>query len=81
MLAFSALLTVLPALTSAATCVQFDSDKNLYAFGGEQDVELGTADKWGCESLVLNVVDTLRSRAEWSTPAQHSKSVPPRAAQ
>lgn len=50
MLALSALVSVLPALASAATCVQFDSDKNLYAFGGEQDVAFGTADTWGCES-------------------------------
>lgn len=52
MLALSALITLLPALASAATCVQFDSDKNLYAFGGEQDVSFGTVDTWGCELLV-----------------------------
>lgn len=51
MLALAALTSLLPALASAATCVQFDSDKNLYAFGGEQDVAFGTADTWGCESL------------------------------
>lgn len=49
MLALSALVTLLPALASAATCVQFDSDKSLYAFGGEQDVSFGTVDTWGCE--------------------------------
>lgn len=49
MLALAALLALFPALSSAATCVQFDSNKQLYAFGGEQDVALGTVDTWGCE--------------------------------
>lgn len=38
-----------PALVNAATCVQFDTQWNLYAFGGSQDVSLGQSSSWGCK--------------------------------
>jgi len=49
MVALLALASLLPSLAAAATCVQFDTDWNLYAFGGEKDVKLGQASSWGCE--------------------------------
>ena len=38
-----------PALVNAATCVQFDTQWNLYAFGGSEDVGLGQSSSWGCK--------------------------------
>lgn len=49
------LATILPflalagPLVNAATCVQFDTQWNLYAFGGSQDVGLGPSSSWGCK--------------------------------
>jgi hypothetical protein len=49
MVALFALAALLPSLASAATCVQFDTNWNLYAFGGSEDVSLGAASNWACE--------------------------------
>jgi hypothetical protein len=46
MISSLALVTLLPALATAIPCVQFDANSNLYAFGGEQDVSLGTSSAW-----------------------------------
>lgn len=35
----------------AVPCVSFDASWGLYAFGGSEDVKLGTSDLWGCESI------------------------------
>ncbi|CAK9786521.1 hypothetical protein CC85DRAFT_283117 [Cutaneotrichosporon oleaginosum] len=45
-----ALATLLPALAAALPCVQFDASRNLYAFGGEQDVSLGASSAWSSPS-------------------------------
>lgn len=44
-----ALAALLPALAAAVPCVQFDSNGGLYAFGGAEDVSLGTSSSWSCE--------------------------------
>ncbi|GMK54613.1 hypothetical protein CspeluHIS016_0111990 [Cutaneotrichosporon spelunceum] len=45
-----ALAALLPALAAAIPCIQFDADDNLYAFGGDEDVALGTSDAWASPS-------------------------------
>jgi hypothetical protein len=56
MVGLLALAALLPTLASAAKCVQFDSDFNLYAFGGAKDVKIGPSSSWDCEwSSVLLV--------------------------
>lgn len=49
MLAVLAAATALAAgvSVSAVPCVQFDAEWSLYAFGGSDDVKLGTSDSWG----------------------------------
>lgn len=63
------LAAVLPALTAAIPCVQFDSSFNLYAFGGEQDVALGASSAWACEYQPLTLAWTKRpSRSPPANP-------------
>ncbi|KAL1410226.1 hypothetical protein Q8F55_004231 [Vanrija albida] len=50
MVAFLALAALLPALAAAVPCVQFDAQFNLYAFGGEEDVNLGPSSSWSSPS-------------------------------
>lgn len=47
MVALLALAALLPAFVSAASCVQFDADMNLYAFGGEKDYKFGQSSSFG----------------------------------
>lgn len=49
MVAIYALAALLPTLVAAVPCVQFDTQWNLYAFGGDKDVNLGQSSSWGCE--------------------------------
>ncbi|KAI9632354.1 uncharacterized protein MKK02DRAFT_40655 [Dioszegia hungarica] len=46
MIASLALAALLPLLATAVPCVQFDTQWNLYAFGGSQDVNLGKSSSW-----------------------------------
>ena len=50
----AAALPLLGAGVGAVPCVQFDASWGLYAFGGSEDVKLGTSDSWGCTSIHLH---------------------------
>ena len=42
----------------AVPCVSFDASWGLYAFGGSEDVKLGTSDSWGCAFVLNRPTDT-----------------------
>lgn len=61
------LAALLPALAAAVPCVQFDFSYGLYAFGGEQDVALGAASTWACESSSGPAEEPLADRSSSAT--------------
>ena len=65
MIASLALAALLPLLATAVPCVQFDTQWNLYAFGGSQDVNLGKSSSWARECL-FPFMTVITNRWRWS---------------
>ncbi|ORX36369.1 hypothetical protein BD324DRAFT_642541 [Kockovaella imperatae] len=51
MLPILTLLSLIPSLVFAVPCVQFDTNWDLYAFGGNEDVKLGNSSSWSQPSV------------------------------